>query len=73
MYYGVTISLVTAATGMTVFTLNIHHKGLRGQPVGEWVKRIVFGYCARLVFITIEDWEVEKWKRNRMKNVILQL
>ena len=31
LYYGVTISLVSFATGLSVVTLNLHHRGMRGQ------------------------------------------
>ena len=31
LYYGVTISLVSLATGLSVVTLNLHHRGLRGR------------------------------------------
>ena len=31
LYYGVTISLVSFATGLSVVTLNLHHRGVRGQ------------------------------------------
>lgn len=54
MYYGVTICLVSFATALTVFTLNIHHKGLRGSPVPGWLKRFVFGVLARLLRITLD-------------------
>ncbi len=56
MYYGVTICLVSFATAMTVFTLNIHHKGLRGYPVPELIKRAVFGYLAPFLAIRIDNW-----------------
>ena len=31
LYYGVTISLVSLATGLSVVTLNLHHRGMRGR------------------------------------------
>ena len=34
LYYGVTISLVSFATGLSVVTLNLHHRGMRGQRWG---------------------------------------
>ena len=35
LYYGVTISLVSFATGLSVVTLNLHHRGMRGQRWGN--------------------------------------
>lgn len=39
---------------MTVFTLNIHHKGHRGNEVPFFVKKIFFGFVARILFIHLE-------------------
>lgn len=54
MYYGVTICLVSLATAMTVFTLNVHHKGLRGSPVPRYIKIVAFKYLARLLCIQLD-------------------
>lgn len=54
MYYGVTICLVSFATALTVFTLNIHHKGLRGNPVPRIIKIIAFKYVAPLLCVTLD-------------------
>ncbi len=31
LYYGVTISIVSLTTGLSVLTLNLHHRGLSGR------------------------------------------
>ncbi|XP_050419433.1 neuronal acetylcholine receptor subunit alpha-10 isoform X2 [Patella vulgata] len=54
LYYGITIAIVSFATGMTVFTLNIHHKGARGAEVPRIIKVIFFKYVARIMFIRLE-------------------
>ncbi|KAK8400692.1 hypothetical protein O3P69_002469 [Scylla paramamosain] len=54
LYYGVTISLVSFATGLSVVTLNIHHRGMRGREVPALVKRVVFCYLARLMCIRLD-------------------
>ncbi|XP_070212655.1 neuronal acetylcholine receptor subunit alpha-10-like [Littorina saxatilis] len=55
IYYGMTIFIVSFATGMTVFTLNIHHKGVRGKEVPAFVKLICFRILARLFCIRVES------------------
>ncbi|CAG0890050.1 unnamed protein product [Darwinula stevensoni] len=54
LYYGVTISLVSFATGLSVVTLNIHHRGMRGREVPGVVKKIVFGFLAKLMWIRLD-------------------
>ena len=48
LYYGITIAIVSLATGCTVFTLNIHHKGIHGAPVPDIVRTICLKFFARL-------------------------
>ncbi|CAD5117806.1 DgyrCDS6557 [Dimorphilus gyrociliatus] len=54
MYYGITIAIVSLATAMTVLTLNIHHKGIRGREVPNIIKKIFFSVFARLLCIQLE-------------------
>ncbi|XP_043197753.1 neuronal acetylcholine receptor subunit alpha-10-like [Amphibalanus amphitrite] len=54
LYYGVTISLVSFATGLSVVTLNIHHRGMRGREVPRVVKRIVFEGLAPVLCIRLD-------------------
>ena len=54
LYYGVTISLVSFATGLSVVTLNIHHRGMRGREVPGFVKTIVFKYMAKIMCIRLD-------------------
>ena len=42
------------ATAMTVFTLNIHHKGGRGRQIPAVVKRVFFDFFAKLLFIHLD-------------------
>ncbi|OWF38748.1 Neuronal acetylcholine receptor subunit alpha-10 [Mizuhopecten yessoensis] len=60
IYYGITIFIVSTATGMTVLTLNIHHKGYRGREVPETVKKIFFGVFAKLFCMRIEYNDVNR-------------
>ncbi|XP_045612639.1 neuronal acetylcholine receptor subunit alpha-7-like [Procambarus clarkii] len=57
MYYGVTICLVSFASGMSVVTLNIHHRGVRGTEVPRLVKMVVLGWLSKLVFLHFEPSE----------------
>lgn len=50
----VTICLVSFATALTVFTLNIHHKGERGNPVPFYVKIVAFKYLARFLWLKLD-------------------
>ncbi|XP_037789102.1 LOW QUALITY PROTEIN: neuronal acetylcholine receptor subunit alpha-10-like [Penaeus monodon] len=54
LYYGVTISLVSFATGLSVVTLNIHHRGMRGREVPAFVKKVVFSYMAKMMCIRLD-------------------
>ncbi|CAH1788434.1 unnamed protein product [Owenia fusiformis] len=54
LYYGITIAIVSFATAMTVLTLNIHHKGLRGKEVPPMMKKIFFGIIAKVLCIKLE-------------------
>ncbi|XP_071520246.1 neuronal acetylcholine receptor subunit alpha-10-like [Panulirus ornatus] len=51
LYYGVTICLVSLASGMSVLTLNIHHRGVRGTEVPRAIKRLVLGGLSRFLFL----------------------
>ncbi|ESP04297.1 hypothetical protein LOTGIDRAFT_136425 [Lottia gigantea] len=55
LYYGMTIFIVSFATAMTVFTLNIHHKGARGLEVPRIIKKICFGFFAKIFCMKIES------------------
>ncbi|KAK0070532.1 neuronal acetylcholine receptor subunit alpha-10, partial [Biomphalaria pfeifferi] len=54
LYYGITMTIVSCATGMTVFVLNIHHKGARGREVPRLLKCIFFGVISRILFISLD-------------------
>ena len=54
LYYGVTICLVSFASGLSVLTLNIFHRGTRGIEVPRMVRSIVLGFLSRIVFIHFE-------------------
>ncbi|XP_069114291.1 neuronal acetylcholine receptor subunit alpha-10-like [Argopecten irradians] len=60
IYYGITIFIVSTATGMTVLTLNIHHKGHRGREVPKTMKKIFFGVFAKLMCMRLEYNDVDK-------------
>ncbi|XP_074659528.1 neuronal acetylcholine receptor subunit alpha-10-like [Tubulanus polymorphus] len=77
LYYGITIAIVSFATAMTVFTLNIHHKGFRGKEVPAWIKKICFCFLARILCIKLDlpdyndDGSVRKQKANSSSNIRL--
>ncbi|KAA0202738.1 hypothetical protein HAZT_HAZT000230 [Hyalella azteca] len=54
LYYGVTISLVSFATGLSVVTLNIHHRGMRGRAVPRLLRKFVLEGLAKLLFIRLD-------------------
>ena len=54
LYYGITIAIVSLATAMTVLTLNIHHKGMRGKEVPIIVKKICFGLLSKILCLSLE-------------------
>lgn len=54
LYYGVSICLVSFASGLSVVTLNLHHRGLRGTAVPYYLRRIVLDCLARVVFLRFE-------------------
>ncbi|GAB6027786.1 Cholinergic receptor, nicotinic, alpha [Chamberlinius hualienensis] len=69
IYYGVTISLVTFATGLAVVTLNIHHRGMRGREVPRIVKRFVFGFLAKILLIKFEPSEYPVLSKGKQMSV----
>ncbi|CAL8102703.1 unnamed protein product [Orchesella dallaii] len=54
LYYGVTISLVSFATGLSVVTLNIHHRGMRGRRLPPFLRRLIFDYLAKFLLLKLE-------------------
>ncbi|XP_071451529.1 neuronal acetylcholine receptor subunit alpha-10-like isoform X1 [Hetaerina americana] len=54
MYYGVSICLVSFASGLSVVTLNVYHRGVRGSGVPRPIKNLVLGTLARFVFLQFE-------------------
>lgn len=66
IYYGLTIIIVSLATGMTVFTLNIHHKGQRGHPVSPIIRKIFFGVFARVMCVKMDG----DYNRNSSKVMV---
>lgn len=54
LYYGMSIALISLSTALNVFTLNVHHKGLRGHKVPYCLKRVFFGIIAKMLFLKID-------------------
>ncbi|KAJ1525706.1 hypothetical protein ONE63_008917 [Megalurothrips usitatus] len=54
LYYGVSICLVSFASGLSVVTLNVYHRGVRGTGVPPIIKTVVLYHLARLVFLRFE-------------------
>ncbi|CEF66727.1 Nicotinic acetylcholine receptor family and Neurotransmitter-gated ion-channel transmembrane domain and Neurotransmitter-gated ion-channel family and Neurotransmitter-gated ion-channel ligand-binding domain and Nicotinic acetylcholine-gated receptor, transmembrane domain-containing protein [Strongyloides ratti] len=72
IYYGVTIFIVSLATTMTVFTLNIHHYGIQGKEVPLIIQCIAFKFLAPIMLLRINkyhsitshvDWLYNKYKK----------
>lgn len=55
IYYGITIGIVSTATGMTVLTLNIHHKGNKGRQIPHLVRTIFFGVFAKIFCVNLDS------------------
>jgi hypothetical protein len=68
IYYAVTNVIVSLSTAMSVFTLHINNKGLRGQGVPKLVKKIFFQYIARFLRIRLESVTSRKLLNNRLLN-----
>ncbi|XP_043466788.1 neuronal acetylcholine receptor subunit alpha-7-like [Leptopilina heterotoma] len=63
LYYGVSICLVSFASGLAVVTLNLHHRGVRGTKVPNIVKSLVLKRLSRLVFLNFKDELIEPLRR----------
>ncbi|XP_037091004.1 neuronal acetylcholine receptor subunit alpha-7-like [Pollicipes pollicipes] len=72
LYYGVTICLVSFASGLSVLTLNIFHRGTRGVEVPRLVRTVVLGFLSRLVFITFEKSPLHARHRRDAANDLTQ-
>ncbi|XP_018024328.1 neuronal acetylcholine receptor subunit alpha-10 [Hyalella azteca] len=59
LYYGVTICLVTLASALSVLTLNLHHRGLRGVEVPPLARKIILGWGAKFVLLNFKDSEAQ--------------
>ena len=68
IYYAITICIVSLSTAMTVVTLNINNKGLRGQEVPKLAKIVFFKYIARFMFINLESLSNKKIIDKRLIN-----
>jgi TRAP-type C4-dicarboxylate transport system permease small subunit len=51
LYYGVSICIVTFASGLAVVTLNIHHRGFRGLPVPRAISFLALRVLGRILLI----------------------
>ncbi|XP_067650432.1 neuronal acetylcholine receptor subunit alpha-7-like [Haliotis asinina] len=50
-YYAINMVIVSLSIGLTVFTLNIHHRGARGHKLPRLVKTVCFSFLARILLI----------------------
>ncbi len=62
LYYGVSICLVSFASAMAVVTLNIHHRGVRGNEVPDLVRRLFLGVLSRFVFLHFDASINKNWR-----------
>ncbi|XP_058808942.1 neuronal acetylcholine receptor subunit alpha-10-like [Phymastichus coffea] len=63
LYYGVSICLVSFASGLAVVTLNLHHRGVRGVRVPASIKSLVLGKLAKVLFLNFQEEHPESVKR----------
>ncbi|KAJ2948153.1 hypothetical protein O0L34_g9957 [Tuta absoluta] len=54
LYYGVSTCLVSFSASLSVVTLNISYRGVRGQPVPAVLRELVLQRLARMLFISFE-------------------
>ncbi|NP_001166811.1 nicotinic acetylcholine receptor subunit alpha 5 isoform A precursor [Bombyx mori] len=54
LYYGVSTCLVSFSASLSVVTLNISYRGVRGRPVPAVVRDVVLHRLARLLFINFD-------------------
>ncbi|XP_026319457.1 neuronal acetylcholine receptor subunit alpha-3-like [Hyposmocoma kahamanoa] len=54
LYYGVSTCLVSFSASLSVVTLNISYRGVRGQPVPAVLRDLVLQRLARLLFINFD-------------------
>ncbi|CAH1639778.1 unnamed protein product [Spodoptera littoralis] len=54
LYYGVSTCLVSFSASLSVVTLNISYRGVRGQPVPAVLRELVLQRLARLLFINLD-------------------
>ena len=66
IYYAVTNVIVSLSTAMSVFTLHINNKGLRGQEVPKLLKKMFFKYIARFLRIKLESVTSRKLLNDRL-------
>ncbi|XP_053618299.1 neuronal acetylcholine receptor subunit alpha-10-like [Plodia interpunctella] len=54
LYYGVSTCLVSFSASLSVVTLNISYRGVRGQPVPGVLRELVLQRLARLLYINFD-------------------
>ncbi|KAG7310537.1 hypothetical protein JYU34_003322 [Plutella xylostella] len=54
LYYGVSTCLVSFSASLSVVTLNISYRGVRGQPVPAVLRELVLQRLARMLFINLD-------------------
>lgn len=60
LYYGASICLVSFASGLSVVTLNIYYRGVRGGSVPTLIRTVVLNHLARFVFMRFEKAESKR-------------
>ncbi|KAI4463560.1 neurotransmitter gated ion channel [Holotrichia oblita] len=60
LYYGTSICLVTFASGLSVVTLNIYHRGVRGTPVPKVFKTLILDRIGKLIFMQFDTINIHK-------------
>uniref|UniRef100_T1J4J6 Neurotransmitter-gated ion-channel ligand-binding domain-containing protein n=1 Tax=Strigamia maritima TaxID=126957 RepID=T1J4J6_STRMM len=68
MYYGVTICIVSFATGLSVITLNVHHRGVRDTEVPAPLRKLVLGILAKVLFLKFEAPSGERLSKDQFQD-----
>jgi len=65
LYYGVSICIVTFASALAVFTLNIHHRGFRGVTVPRPLRFICLRILAKVLLIQGDPEEIQQTQEQK--------
>lgn len=71
LYYGTSICLVTFASGLSVVTLNIYHRGVRGTPVPTVFKTLILDRIGKLIFMQFDTINLHKNSKFQVRTQVI--